>query len=338
MESRFFLLCCVMLINSLSAQTITQSFNEPSINDVDINYKLDTSLYTNGLPLANTGTNLTWDFGLVQGMFPVMYDSILSTSAIASGSLYANASYGYKQYDVISYFQSNTSAQQTALSGIYSPSLAFTFTNAGVVANYPMSYGYNNVDVVSGSYTLGAGSSTGACNGSITVTADATGTLVFPFNVVFNNVLRLTSVQQLTLSSGLFPLGTITQNMYRFYVPQRKYPILTVRYQKYQLLAGTPTITAIAYGNSNYFTVASIPENRYELTNGLSPNPFSNSVSIAGNNLTEECSIIIRNVEGRIVVASDNCDSINTDALVPGIYFAEIIKPGVRYRQKLIKE
>lgn len=327
----------VLGVFTLSSQTITQSFNEPSIGEVDINYKLDTSAYTAGLPIHQAGTSVLWDFTGLTGMFPIIYDSIHAPTALPSGSLYPGASYCYEQDIAQSYFKTNTVTAQTELMGIYSSTLALTFSNTALVATYPISYGYNSVDQVSGMYTLGT--NTGACNGSITVSAPATGSINFPYGVSFNNVLLLRSVQQLTMSSGLFPLGTIRQNIYRFYVPQRKYPVLTVRYQVYQLLAGTPTITALVAGNNNYFSVAGINSNEaINSTLSLYPNPFTTQLSIVNAAAAEITEVILYSIDGREVLRGTDIQSLRLNDLPIGLYSAELHSSRGLWRQKVIKE
>ena len=330
---------CVLSVTTVSSQTITQSFNEPSVGEVDINYKLYTSLYTTGLPIHQSGSSVLWDFTNLFGAFPIIYDSIHAPTALPSASLYPGASYCYQQDIAQSYFKSSTVTAQTELMGIYSSTLSLTFTNTALVATYPISFGYNSVDQVSGTYALGT--NTGACNGSITVSAPATGTINFPFGVSFTNVLLLRSVQQLTMSSGLFPLGTIRQNIYRFYVPQRKYPVFTVRYQIYQLLAGTPTITALAYGSNSYFSVAGL--NSHENIDALCvlyPNPFTDVLSVLnGNNAkVDNQELVVYSIDGREVARCKGVSSISLGHLPPGYYLVEMRSENSIQRQKILKE
>lgn len=330
-------LLAVMAVFEMQAQTITQSFNEPSVGEVDINYKLDTSAFTSGLPLNQIGTNQVWNLAALTGTYPVIFDSVLGPTAQASSSLYPNASYCYKQDVAYSYFRTNTSLQQTELLGIYSNTFSMTFTNTGLAAQYPISYGYSNSDQVTGTYALGT--NTGVCNGSITVTADATGTLNFPFGASINNVLRLLSVQQLTMSNGPLPLGTITQYMYRFYAPQIKYPVLTIRYQRYQFIIGTPTITAIAYGSKNYFTVVGLDEQSSLAEHvQMYPNPFSDAVHVVSDAASAVKELRIISLDGREVLRSNSVVEVSLAHLPAGCYTAELYTDKGIVRKKILKE
>lgn len=303
---------------------------------MDRNYKLDTSAYTAGLPVGGTGTGLTWDFTKVFGMFPVITDSVLNPAAAASSTAYPGATYCQRRDQVYSFYKSASSPQQTELLGVYSPSLSFTFTNSAIIATYPVAYGYSQVDVVSG--TAKSGANNGVCNGSITVTADGVGTLNFPNNVTFTNVLRLRSVEELTITSGFIPLGTIRQNFYSFYVPGKKYPILSVQYQTYQLLAGTPTITALAYGNFDYFTVAGISEQQ-NLSSSVRiyPNPVSGELHLDPDQQTI-VSVRIYQADGTQVKEFKQQEILEVSDLSPGMYQVEIMtEKGSLYR-KLVKD
>jgi len=315
---------------SIGAQSLTQSFNEPAIGEVDKNYSLDTSAYTSGLPTAVTGSNVTWDFSKLEGKFPVIFDSIVAPSAAPGASNHPSASYAQKRGNIISFFKSSSSPQQTEFLGAYSPALTITFTNSAIVATYPVNYGYSSSDVVSGSFKWNSYS--GGCNGNITVTADGIGTLIFPNGATFQNVLRLRSVEQVTMNTGI-PVGNINQSIYSYYVPGKKYPILTIQYQRYEAIVGTPTITALAYGNFDYFTVAGVHEESGLGTIKVFPNPFTDYLTIE---MTEFSGVeyIFYNPLGALVFTGSRTDNLPVAQLPVGVYLLEIrTKSGSAYRR-----
>jgi len=126
---------------SQHAQTLTQSFNEPVIGDIDKNFRLDTSAYTSGLPTNVTGSNCTWNYTNLTGTYPMIVDSFISPTGVPSATAYPTASYTQHRDALYTYYKSTTSPQQTELLGAYSPSLTVTFTNSGIIAGYPVSYG-----------------------------------------------------------------------------------------------------------------------------------------------------------------------------------------------------
>lgn len=329
----FLLISCV----HIHSQTLTQSFNEPSIGDVDKNYRLDTSAYTNGLPLNVTGNNCTWNFTNINGIFPMIVDSFLSPVGIPSSTAYPSASYVQHRDNLYTYYKSTTSPQQTELLGAYTPTLAITFTNSGIIAGYPVNYGYSVSDPVGGTFKYNT--TNGVCIGNITISADGLGTVNLPNNVSIPNVLRLKSVETLTLSTSILPVGTFSQTIYNYYQPGRKFPILNLNYTAYQLLAGTPTITAFVYGSNNYFVVAGVEQNILTKESfNVFPNPFHDQLFITAKNQEGDNEFLFYDLNGRTVLKTKSATDNDIEKLVPGVYFLEIKNERGSFHQKIIKE
>jgi hypothetical protein len=334
---KIYCLFFLALLSIGNAQIITQSFNEPVVGDVDKNYRLDTSAYTSGLPVSITGTNCVWNFASLFGTFPLVVDSFIAPSAAIGGSAYPTASYAQHRDLLYNFYKSTTSPQQTELLGAYSPSLSLTFTNSAIIANYPVSYGYNINDPVSGSFK--DKSTTGACNGNITISVPGTGTVNLPGNVAIPNVICLKSVEILTLSIGIFPFGTFNQTIYNYYMPGKKFPIFNINYTTYQLIAGTPTITAYVYGSNNYYTVAGL--NNYSLDAAkyrVFPNPFTNHLFVSNENVTSENEFLFYTSKGELILKTQSPAPDDLEKLSNGIYFLEVKNKTGTYHQKIIKE
>jgi hypothetical protein len=325
---------CIALSN-LKAQTLTLAFNEPSPGNVDQNYKLDTSAYTSGLPLSTTGSNVAWNFTQVEAMFPVLIDSVIQPSAATGNSLFPGASFSQNRSSLYTFFKSSSSPAQTELMGAWSPSLVITFTNTAIIASYPVSYGYSLTDPVSGTFKYGSNS--GAANGDITISADGLGTLNFP-STSFQNVLRLKSVEQVTFTIGIFPVGTINQTVYKFYVPGKKFPVLSVDYTKYALLAGTPTITATAYGAFDYFSVAGLNEVFSNKSSPVYPNPFHENINVRSGNPEEKNEYSVFDTNGRLLQSVAKIEDLEEEKLSPGIYVFQIKNKSGTTSQKIVKE
>jgi hypothetical protein len=318
-----------------ASQTLTQSFNEPVIGDIDRNYRLDTSAFTSGLPTSVTGSNCAWNFTGLTGAFPLVTDSFVAPTGAPGATAYAGATYVQHRDILWSYYKSTTSPQQTELMGAYSPSLVLTFTNLAIIAGYPVSYGYSLVDPVSGSFKYNT--TTGACNGNITITADGLGSVNFA-TVSIPNCLRLKSVEELTLSIGILPFGSFRQTIYNYYQPGKKFPILSLNYTTYQLLAGTPTITAYAYGSFSYFTVVGTKEQELSKQGHAYPNPFHDQLFINQAPTDGENEYLFYNMSGRLLISTRRIDDEAIGQLDAGVYFLETRgRNGVRH-QKLLKE
>jgi hypothetical protein len=326
-------------IFSASSQTLLKSVNEPTIGDLDKNYSLDTSAYTNGLPVSITGSNVTWDFTQLHAQFPLVTDTFISPLTAPGASNCPDATFTqYRAKDnVYSYFKSSATPDQTELLGAYNPTLVVTFTNSAIVAAYPVNFGYFLSDPVSGSATYKG--QTGNANGSITISADGLGTVKFP-GVNITNVLRLKSVEEVTVSTGIFPIGSLYQVLYNYYAPGRKFPILTIQQTHYQFLAGTPTITSLVAGPPQYFVIGAGVE-ELSLLGGkplLYPNPFSEKPVITPQLSNTESEYTIYGMNGEMYLRTDSFNDAGIDKLLPGVYFLEVKNRSGIFRQKIIRE
>jgi len=327
----------IAFLTTTQSQTLTQSFNEPVVGDVDKKYRLDTSAYTSGLPLNLTGTNCVWNFSDLTGAFPMVIDSFISPSAAAGGSAYPLASFVQRRDNLNTFYRSLSSPQQTELLGGNSPSISLTFTNSAIIASYPISYGYNLSDPVSGTFTYNTTS--GAGNGSITISVPGTGTLNMPNGFSIPNVLCLKSVEILTLSLNFFPFGTFNQTIYNYYMPGKKFPVLNINYTTYNLITGTPTITAFVYGSNDYYMPIGISQNENNTRHlKVFPNPFQNELFSASHHKSDNVLYRFFNLTGSLVLQSNDLSSQKLERLTPGIYFLETQHGQQKYRQKIIKE
>ncbi len=328
----FVLLSSVFCVQS---QTLTQAFNEPVVGDIDRSIRLDTSSYTTGLPLNVTGNNCFWDFTRLGGIFPMVVDSFITPSAAPNASAYPNASYAQNRDKIYTFYKSTSSPAQTEMLGGYTPSLSLTFTNTAIIASYPISFGYNVTDPVSGSFKYNT--TNGGCNGSINITADGIGTLSLANGLKIPNVIRLKSVEILTLSTSFLPVGMFYQTVYNYYEQGKKFPVVNVGYTTYQLLAGTPTITALVYGNQNYFNLLGVNQNKANFENYKAfPNPFHDAFSIQAK--SDENEFLIYALTGQLLLSTKEVSTDNLAPLPKGIYFLEIKNKEAVYRQKIVKE
>jgi len=317
-------------------QTITQSFNEPVVGDIDKNYRLDTSAFASGLPRNVVGNNCIWNYTNLNAVFPKIVASFISPAAAASASAYPSANYVQRR-DIYTFYKSTTNPQQTELLGGYTPSLSLIFSNTAIIAKYPVSYGYNFSDPVSGTFKYNT--TNGACVGNITISADGLGTLNLPGGASLTNVLRLKSVEILTLSIGVFPFGTFNQTIYNYYMPGKKFPVLNLNYSTYRLIAGSPTITAFVYGNINYFNIVGFKdESANKEAFSVYPNPFSDHLSIVSKLAGEENTYTFYNANGTLILQANETEALQTEKIEPGIYFLEIRNRLGTFHQKVIKE
>jgi hypothetical protein len=317
------------LSGALLSQVITQAANEPVVGDNDRIIRLDTSAFKTGMPISVTGSNVVWDFSALSGTFPIVIDSFITPSAAPGYSAFTSATYAQHRQDLYTFYRSTP--QKTELLGGYSPSLTITFTDMAVAANYPVSYGYYLNDPVSG--FAKTGSNNGACNGSITVSADGTGTVLLPYGISVANVLRLKTVETLTISSGVIPVASFNQVIYNYYMLGKKFPILNMTYSRYESIIGTPTITATMYGTDDYIVIAGARE-YVNSSAQLYPNPFVAVLSTDGETVSD---VAFYNAMGERVLHVQKGDDPEIAALPPGVYLVSYSAGERRRSQKMVK-
>ena len=334
---QFYLFFFSLILFTVSAQTLTQSFNEPVVGDIDKGYRMDTSAYAGGLPINITGTNCVWNYSNLIGSFPLVVDSFIAPSAAIGATANPATTFAQHRDLLYTFYKSTASPSQTELLGAYSPSLTLTFTNSAIIATYPISYGYNLSDPVSGSFKYNT--TPGACNGNITISVPGTGTINLPNNVNIPNVLCLKSVEILTLSVGIAPLGTFNQTIYNYYMPGKKFPILNINYTTYGLLGNPPTTTAYIYGSDNYYTAVGLDKNSL-LEDGyrIFPNPFRERLFLHTKNQAEENDYLIYSVNGKLIMQGKSLSVMTTENLAAGVYVLEIKNASGSFHKKIIKE
>lgn len=322
---------------TLSAQTtLTQSFNEPKSGDLESTYNLDTSSFSAGLPNL-PGNNVTWNFQNLFATQPVIDNYYLSASSVTNSSNYPGCTFVQEANGIYTYFKSTTTpTTQTEILGIQTNTLSINFTNSGIIAKYPIAYGSSSTDNLSGTFTF---SLSGTCSGNVTTAADGQGTLNLPGGLSFTNILRVKSVQTITLTAFFTQLGTIRQTIYNYYKSSQKFPVLSINYSYIDVpLLGAPNTSGYAAGSTNFF-VTGLKENVLENTAiHLYPNPVQTNLTLAilDNSTLKE--IKMYNQLGELVLKSQEAENINVSALTKGIYMAEIFTDKGISRKKIIKE
>jgi hypothetical protein len=289
----------LVLISSvqISAQTLTQTFNEPVPGDNESFFPMDTSAYTTGLPV-NTGSNTTWDFSKLKTNNPLTVTNYTGPDSLAIAD-YPGCTFIQRAGFLNTYFKSVPSpTSQTELLGLNSSTMTLKLSNTGIIAKYLMSFGSNITDNLSGTYT--AFSISGNCTGKVTTNVDGSGTITLPGGVTLTNILRVKSVQTITLTSGFFPIATAKQIIINFYHPSFKFPILSMNYSTIAPISGTATETAFITGSSLFFV--GLEDHQYdEKSISVFPNPNNGILNIKTDNSIIPASIRIINLNGELL-------------------------------------
>lgn len=313
--------------NSFFAQTLTQVYNEPKVGDLNLNVNLDTTGYTTGLPLSLTGPGSNWNFNKLKTASDNFNTHFEAPATVTSSSSYPGTTVVQNDSGFFTFIKSvTTPTTRTEVLGFISPGFAATFTNSAIAAVYPITSGSTFSDNIAGGITFSTTNLT--CQGKISYTADGTGTLTLADGFVYNNVLRLKSVQTLTASLLIIPFATIVRTTYEYYDASEKFPVLTIEYQSLTLSGGTPSVTGVVSGNSKCFTgIANNGprESRLEFY----PNPASGQVNLQiPAELTTPCILSIYSVTGSKALEAKGLpqDLRTTDvsSLTPGCYTMEL--------------
>lgn len=334
---KLLLLFSIVYSISAGAQSLvmTKAAFEPVVGDTNKAYVVDTSYYTLGLNVGLTGANTLWTYNNLLASGNIITSAYVDPSAVPASTNYAGCTIVQKSGALNTFYKSVSSpSTQTEFQGINSSSITMNFSNTAVNMRYPFTFGNVITDNFGGAFTF---SLSGTASGNATVIADGSGTLVLPNGGVYNNVLRVKSIQN-TNFSALIIGGTMKQTTYAWYDASQKFPILSINYQSISISgSGSPTITAQVLGNKNNFVIG-INEQQVDPASVLIyPNPTSEEINIHSTSF-QVLSIRLINSIGQEVMYVENADRLATSKLAKGVYLAELKTNKGIVRKKLIKE
>lgn len=317
--------------------TLTKAQFDPAIGDTSRYYIIDTSYYTGGLNLGLTGANTLWTYANLAASGNSVTTAYVDPSTVPASANYTGCTIVAKQGPLNSFYKAVTSPSvQTEFQGISSNTITMNFNNTAVNMRYPFAFGNTIIDNFSGSFTF---SLSGTASGNATVTADGTGTLVLPNGQIFNDVLRVKSVQN-TGFSALIINGNMKQTIYSWYHASQKFPVLTVNYQSMSITGSTsPTVSAQVLGNKNNFVIG-LKEASEEISSliRIFPIPAVDIIQVVSNDL-KTGKICVTDVCGKTVLSFPaGTHELIVTSLTPGIYFAEIHTEKGVLRKKFIKQ
>jgi hypothetical protein len=324
--------CCL----TVTSQTLTQSFNEPKVGDLESAFTLDTSAFSGPIP-KQAGSGISWDYSKLKTVGAMNTASYVAVSTVTDSAKYPNSNLVQQQAFLNTFLKSATTpTTQTEVHGLTSPSLNLVFSDPAVMIKYPFSFGGSITDNIAG--TFSGFSFTGSCTGKILTNADATGTLTLPGGLMLSNVLRVKSVQTLTLTSGFFPLGTARQTIYNYYHGSQKFAVLSLNYTELTLIGGTPSVTGVANGSSAFFV--GLNENKADeiLSAVIYPNPANDVLYLKQVAGTKPEFILITDITGREVLSFPFHEQLSIAHLQEGIYVVSLSRNGVSKRKKLVIE
>jgi hypothetical protein len=334
--------CLFLIISHLSclSQTLTQTYNEPKAGEVESYYYLDTAGYATGMPVSITGTNCVWDFTKLIVKPPVSKTNYADTANVPAAAGYTGCTFVQQSSGFNTFMKSvTTPTTQTEVLGLELGPANLKFSNTAIIIKYPASYGLNYTDNIAGT---ASGQVSGSVSGSVTTKIDGQGVLILPLNVTYSNVIRLKSVQTVTLTNG-FPIATFKQTFYNYYHPSFKFPVLSLNYSSVAFVLGTPTITSFVYGSTNFFIVG-LSEVRLNEALTVFPVPFSGPLTVTLENPgSEVVTAGLYAITGEKLLEKDlgTATLVSEDISIPvnpGIYLLCIKRGESKVWRRIIKE
>ncbi len=324
-------------ILTAGSQTLTQVFNEPIQGDEQRSVRLDTSLISPITTLSISGQNVNWDFSLLKTASDPVLSVFTSTVAVPSATDYPGCTLVQDDNGSYTYIKSvSTPTTRTELLGLTLQGSVVNLTNSAIAAVYPMSFASTFSDNVGGSAVFTG--STLPLSGKVSYTADATGTLTLADGFVYNNILRVKSVQTFTATYLFLPIVNVKRVSYDFYDASLKFPVLTINYQTFDFL-GQGTTAASYRGNSLSFT--GISKESKSSQAAISPNPSTGKFQI-GCKPNSAGTILVTDVAGKVVLQKDyeagtGITEIDLSAVATGMYILQVTSGTEHTSAKLFK-
>ncbi|MBD8083922.1 T9SS type A sorting domain-containing protein [Chryseobacterium caseinilyticum] len=318
----FSLTLCVSLANAQT--TITKAYHDPVSGDISNFVSL------NGTPdHSATGANTVFNnSALTMGAAsPGTY----STPTAAEISTYPGSTLKYVNSGTTVYYK-QTAAKLEITALVTTDATINLSTNNGTFISYPTSFGLNESDTASG--TFSAQGFNGNVSGNINISADAWGTLLIGTKT-YSNVTRVKSVQNFAMTVFGFPAGTIVNTSYAYYDSAHKAPLFSTTNAVITIGTGAPQNSNVAQAlNEVYLAVKDA-----QLKNKLEfyPNPATDVVHFRNG---DNANIMIYNAEGKVLKQiNKSTEAVQVSDLPSGVYFITAEKGGVLSEtKKLIKK
>ena len=291
-----------------------------------------------------TGANAVWNFNQM-----VLVGQSVSTNAVPTAAqitTFPNSTALNTVQTTVSNISSTTNifskniANEISITGFQTPELSLNYvTNNAKIGTFPLNFGYNFTDATAGTFTNGT--NTGTFTGNVITSVDAYGTLNLnnTGNGAFSGlVTRLKTVQNITLSIGIFPVGTVVQTSYAYIGASTGFAEL--RYTKAVVnipIANLNNQTVIQI--EDYFTnILSSNENKIENKFRVYPNPVNDILTIKNDKNCNIDTFILSDINGREIINQTlNPENLDVSQLQKGIYFLKINSENKSFTEKIIK-
>lgn len=287
-----------------------------------------------------TGANVIWNFNGITSNNRSSTVVIVPTAedvATFPGStmlVQTTTTTGVGTSSVTKYYLASNASGGTSLTGFDAAGIILNYsTDNGFIGNFPLTYGYSNIDTVAGTFE-GMGLS-GTFTGTGVSIVDAYGTLntdlVFAENIP---ATRLKTVQDINLIYMGATVGTLTQTIYSYYYGVLDGPAfrsITNTLTVPSMEINQTTRSAEAYTEMILSTGNLISENK----TAIAPNPVANVLHFSGNDAIT--GVTITDTAGRTVLQIKASNDIMVNHLSAGVYYVTVQSGNITEVQKMVK-
>jgi hypothetical protein len=275
---------------------------------------------------GSSGPNQIWNFSTLAPLGDTITEWIVLPSSVPGASLYPSANL-VEKYSDSSYVYLNKTATQNLMLGFSEPGFAINYPDPLVFAQRPATYGSVFTDTFTSNFTANSFNFSGS--GTVTISADAYGTLILP-NATYSNVLRITTMQ--TQIDTLLQFSTTYTT--------------TVKVTTWYDAAHTSALLKIDTTSSGSFNQKTVEYLLNESINGIEerdnsaafilyPNPASKNVMFTAAEKGEMC---ICNAVGEKVLQIKTEQGLNTvdvSLLPEGLY--HMVLGGIRKKLLIVR-
>lgn len=316
MKRSYPLLAGLFLSSLLYGQTLS-TLNFPQLNN---GYVLMT---VNWQDPGDGGTGLSWDYSDLSAN-SVLGTGVVDPSTTSNGGQFPDATHAITQAGNVEYLKI-TDSEMTRI-GVSSAQTVISYQDGEDMLRIPMSYGDSYTDAFAGTFNVSGINY--YRSGTITMEADATGTLMMPYGTV-NNVLRVKAVESYQDSFNFAGNPSVIHyesEVYIWYKPGVRAPVLSFS----MVSADNPpnTFTFGAYLEETAVSVAEVsdPDTRLDVF----PNPATGQCNIRFQlEQPQQVRISLIDRLGREVAALQSGDyaagshqvSFPTEAYPSGLYY-----------------
>lgn len=324
MKQVFSLLAVAALPAFLAAQPVIDASFTPQFGDV---FTYTTSTYT---PITIAGENAFWD---LSNLGAGAQSTLTAVDPVATGysDLYPTATLALDGGTVIQYMRADASG--IYIVGVYkdfgSQVIQIQYADESLFLPYPCTYNTAFTDSFTYAYTYTGGTVNGG--GNISYTADGFGTLVLPYDTIYN-VLKLTGIDTNFESVPGQAYVTVSQQVY-FYKPGLHYFLLNAADISQTLNGGAPaTGSSLFYLSEGMFTQVG-EQARQAIGMEVWPVPAHDQLNVsyglAGDHqvnmgLYDATGRSVRTVQARTATSGIQATSLDVKGLPAGIYLLKV--------------